>query len=180
MGAPAENEIVVPRFPSTLGPATGDAHETLGLSTVKTLSGSPWLASASPETLSPASTTTAMTKMRAAFGLPRRTCLAIDSYPSLCVATCRSPRLLLGQTRQPPSPPSGKDANSAGQLVVNWPWRLLTGRFEAVERSWGQRPQGVETPGDGQQRPLLLGGGGPPQRQPARPGRRHNNAGVPD
>jgi hypothetical protein len=80
MGAPAENEIVVPRFPSTLGPATGDAHETLGLSTVKTLSGSPWLASASPETLSPASTTTAMTSRRAAFGLPRRTCLAIDSY----------------------------------------------------------------------------------------------------
>src|SRR4030095_8823806 len=75
----AENEIVVPRSPSTLGPATGDAHETLGLSTVRTLSGSPWLASASPETLNPASTTTAMTSRRAALGFPRRRCLAIVS-----------------------------------------------------------------------------------------------------
>jgi hypothetical protein len=79
MGAAAENEIVVPRSPSTLGPATGDAHETLGLSTVRTLSGSPWLASASPEMLSPASTTTAMTGRRAALGFPRRRCLAIVS-----------------------------------------------------------------------------------------------------
>jgi hypothetical protein len=84
MGAPAENEIVVPRPPSTLAPATGDAQETLGLSTVRTLSGSPWLASASPDTLSPASTTTAMTNMRVAFGLPRRRCLAICLY--LCSA----------------------------------------------------------------------------------------------
>jgi hypothetical protein len=94
MGAPAENEIVVPRPPSTLGPATGDAHETLGLSTVRTLSGSPWLASASPETLSPAITTTAMTKMRAAFGLPRRRCLAICLYLLLCAGTCWIPRHL--------------------------------------------------------------------------------------
>ena len=79
MGAAAENEIVVPRSPSTLGSATGDAHETLGLSTVRTLSGSPWLASASPETLNPASTTTAMTSRRAALGFPRRRCLAIVS-----------------------------------------------------------------------------------------------------
>ena len=61
MGAAAENEIVVPRFPSTLGPATGDAQETLGLSTVRTLSGSPWPARASPVTLSPVSTTKATT-----------------------------------------------------------------------------------------------------------------------
>ena len=94
IGAPAENEIVVPRFPSTLGPATGDAQETLGLSTVRTLSGSPWLASASPEMLSPASTTIAMTKMRAAFGLPRRRCLAIRLYLLLCAATCWIPRHL--------------------------------------------------------------------------------------
>jgi hypothetical protein len=90
MGASAENEIVVPRFPSTLGPATGDAQETLGLSTVRTLAGSPWLASASPEMLSPASTTTAMTKMRAAFGLPRRRCLAIRLYLLLCAAPAGS------------------------------------------------------------------------------------------
>jgi hypothetical protein len=77
MGAAAENEIVVPRSPSTLGPATGDAHETLGLSTVRTLSGSPWLASASPVTLSPVRTTRAMTSRRAPFKFPRRTCLAI-------------------------------------------------------------------------------------------------------
>ena len=88
IGAPAENEIVVPRSPSTLGPATGDAQETLGLSTVRTLSWSPWLASASPETLNPAITTTAMTSRRAAFGLPRRTCLAICLYFLLCAATC--------------------------------------------------------------------------------------------
>jgi hypothetical protein len=94
IGATAENEIVVPRFPSTLGPATGDAQETLGLSTVRTLSGSPWLASASPEMLSPASTTIAMTKMRAAFGLPRRRCLAIRLYLLLCAATCWIPRHL--------------------------------------------------------------------------------------
>ena len=94
MGAPAENEIVVPRPPSTLGPATGDAQETLGLSTVRTLSGSPWLASASPEMLSPASTTTAMTKMRAAFGLPRCRYLAIRLYLLLCAATCWIPRHL--------------------------------------------------------------------------------------
>src|SRR5215218_7018894 len=94
MGAPAENEIVVPRLPSTLGPATGDAHDTLGLSTVRTLSGSPWLASASPEMLSPASTTTAMTSRRAPFRFPRRTCLAINPYLLLSAATCRSPRHL--------------------------------------------------------------------------------------
>jgi len=94
MGAAAENEIVVPRSPSTLGPATGDAQETLGLSTVRTLSWSPWLASASPETLSPAITTTARTSRRAAFGLPRRTCLAICLYLLLCAATCWIPRHL--------------------------------------------------------------------------------------
>jgi hypothetical protein len=88
MGAPAKNEIVVPRPLSTLGPATGDAHETLGLSTVRTLSWSPWLASASPETLSPASTTTVMASRRATFGLPRRTCLAICLYLLLWAATC--------------------------------------------------------------------------------------------
>jgi hypothetical protein len=88
MGASADNEIVVPRSPSTLGPATGDAQETLGLSTFRTLSWSPWLASASPETLNPAITTTAMTSRRAAFGLPRRTCLAICLYLLLCAATC--------------------------------------------------------------------------------------------
>jgi hypothetical protein len=94
MGASAENEIVVPRSPSTLGPATGDAQETLGLSTFRTLSWSPWLASASPETLNPAITTTAMTSRRAAFGLPRRTCLAICLYLLLCAATCWTPRHL--------------------------------------------------------------------------------------
>jgi hypothetical protein len=62
---------------------------------------------------------------------------------------------------------------------VNWPWRLLTGRFEAVELS-GAATSGVETWGKGSKRPLLVGGGGPPQRQPAVPGRHHNNAGVPD
>ena len=94
MGAPAENEIVVPSSPSTLGPATGDAQETVGLSTVRTLSASPWLASASPETLSPARTTIAMTNMRAAFGLSRRRCLAIRPYLLLCAATCWIPRHL--------------------------------------------------------------------------------------
>jgi hypothetical protein len=87
MGAAAENEIVVPSLPSTLGPATGDAHDTLGLSTVRTLSWSPWLATASPETLSPASITPARTSRRARFRLPRRTCLAIDPYLLLCAAT---------------------------------------------------------------------------------------------
>jgi hypothetical protein len=87
MGAAAENEIVVPRSPSTLGLATGEAHDTLGLSTVRTLSRSPWLASASPEALSPVSTTTATTSRRARFRLPRRTCLAIDPYLLLRAAT---------------------------------------------------------------------------------------------
>jgi hypothetical protein len=87
IGAAAENEIVVPRFPSTLGPATGDAQETLGLSTVRTLSGSPWLARASPVTLNPVSTTTATTSRRACFRFPKRTCLAIDPYLLLCAAT---------------------------------------------------------------------------------------------
>jgi hypothetical protein len=90
IGAAAEKEIVVPRFPSTLGPATGDAQETLGLSTVTTLSGSPWLATAKPVTLSPASTTTATTSNRARFRPARRTCLAIDPYLLLCAATCGS------------------------------------------------------------------------------------------
>ena len=80
MGSAAENEIVVPRFPSTLEPATGDAHDTLGLSTVRTLSGSPWLATASPVTLSPVSTTTATTSRRAPFRFPTRTCLAMNPY----------------------------------------------------------------------------------------------------
>jgi hypothetical protein len=82
MGSAAENEIVVPRFPSTLEPATGDAQETLGLSTVRTLSGSgsPWLATASPVTLSPVSTTRATTSRRAPFRFPTRTCLAMNPY----------------------------------------------------------------------------------------------------
>jgi hypothetical protein len=90
MGAAAENEIVVPRFPSTLGPATGDAQETLGLSTVRTLSGSPWLATASPVTLSPVRTTAATTSRRAPFRFPRRTCLAINPYLLLSAVTCWS------------------------------------------------------------------------------------------
>ena len=101
MGAAAENEIVVPRPPSTLGPATGDAHDTLGLSTVRTLSGSPWLASASPETLSPVSTTSATTSRRARFMLPRRTCLAIDPYLLLCAATRLDRAPPTGQAKQP-------------------------------------------------------------------------------
>jgi hypothetical protein len=105
IGAPAENEIVVPRPPSTLGPATGDAHDTLGLSTVRTLSWSPWLASASPETLNPASTTTAMTSRRAAFGFPKRRCLAICLYLLLCAVTCWIPRHLQDKRNNPRSPP---------------------------------------------------------------------------
>jgi hypothetical protein len=101
MGAAAENEIVVPRPPSTLGPATGDAHDTLGLSTVRTLSGSPWLASASPETLSPVSTTSATASRRARFMLPRRTCLAIDPYLLLCAATRMDRAPPTGQAKQP-------------------------------------------------------------------------------
>src|SRR5918992_6410833 len=104
MGAAAENEIVAPRPPSTLGPATGDAHDTLGLSTVRTLSGSPWLASASPETLSPVSTATATTSRRARFRLPRRTCLAIDPYLLLCAATRLDRAPPTGQADQPRSP----------------------------------------------------------------------------
>jgi len=101
MGAAAENEIVVPRSPSTLVPATGDAHDTLGLSTVRTLSSSPWLASASPETLRPVSTTSATTSRRARFMLPRRTCLAIDSYLLLCARPDWIARHLTGQAKQP-------------------------------------------------------------------------------
>src|SRR5215213_2135575 len=123
MGASAENEIVVPRFPSTVGPATGDAHETLGLSTVRTLSGSPWLASASPETLNPAITTTAMTKMRAAFGLPRRRCLAICLYLLLCAATCWIPASPTGQAEQPRSP--------LRYVAVRRAW-VLTGQLGAA------------------------------------------------
>src|SRR5919106_670132 len=141
MGAAAENEIVVPSCPSTLGPATGDAQETLGLSTVRTLSGSPWLASASPVTLSPARTTAATTSRRALFRFPRRTCLAM--IPTFAhAATCRSPLHLQDKQDQPPPPPSGKRRRTMQAKVVVWPWRLLTGRFEAVELSRGSDLRG--------------------------------------
>jgi hypothetical protein len=77
MGAAAENEIVVLRPPSTLEPSTGDAHDTLGLSTVRTLSESPWLASASPETLSPSASCSAVTAGQAATFLSEGHCLPI-------------------------------------------------------------------------------------------------------
>jgi putative phosphoribosyl transferase len=136
MGAAAENEIVVPRPPSTLGPATGDSHETLGLSTVRTLSGSPWLASASPETLSPASTTTAMTSRRAAFGLPRRECFAIRLYLLLCAANCWIPRHLQDK-RNNPARRLGH-AEGGGR-------RVLTGQLEAATRdasAWSDAASG--------------------------------------
>jgi hypothetical protein len=121
MGAAAENEIVVPRPPSTLEPSTGDAHDTLGLSTVRTLSESPWLASASPETLSPVSTTNATTSRRAGFMLPRRTCLAIDSYLLLCARPDWIARHLQDKRNNPCSPPRPRAARRR---------RVLTGELE--------------------------------------------------
>jgi hypothetical protein len=67
-----------------------------------------------------------------------------------------------------PSPPSGKGRRAGQAKILVWPWRLLTGRFEAVELPGGSDFRG-ETWGMGSRRPLLLGGG-PPQRQPAVPG----------
>jgi hypothetical protein len=82
-----------------------------------------------------------MTKMRAAFGLPRRTCLAIDAY-------LRSARRPAG--RAPPNRTNktaalsalGEGGETAQAKVVIWPWRLLTGRFEAVELSDGSDLRG--------------------------------------
>jgi hypothetical protein len=133
IGAAAENEIVVPRFPSTLGPATGDVHETLGLSTVRTLSGSPWLARANPVTLNPVRTTTATTSRRARFRFPKRTCLAIDPYLLLCAATAGSRATYRTSETNPYSPPRAR--RETGLPMHLWPSRANTQGRDARRRT---------------------------------------------
>jgi len=169
------NEIVVPRFPSTLGPATGDAHETLGLSTVRTLPGSPWLARASPVTLSPVNTTTATTSRRAPFRFPRRTCLAINPYlllwrrPAGPRATYRTNKTAahsaLGGRKAERRRPDPRDPAVAAADRAVWSCRAFRGAATSRGLTWGT-----------DRRPLLLGGGGPPQGTAGSTGRQDNQA----
>jgi hypothetical protein len=79
--------------------------------------------------------------------------------PLLCVATCRSPRLLQDKQDSRPLRPRGRTRQ-------RWPIgrELAVAAADRTVRSCRavceQRPQGVETWGTGSRRPLLVGGGG--------------------
>jgi hypothetical protein len=51
-----------------------------------------------------------------------------------------------------------------------WPWRLLTGRFEAVERSWGAATSGLQRGGRAAEVAAARWWGDLLRRQPAAPG----------